>query len=257
VNNGLIVPDPLTWKDGEHLVMIGLSGSSKTTTLLNCVPSTSLVVYVTLKSEDMAPSDWKAYRLRKFPDLTFLMQLENLCAMVRGLVQAAVKHRLIIDEALTILNQAKAALKTVVEKEDKAQYGAVVAEFEGLLKMYIWTGRSDGHWLGMVTQSPNGTDLFDSAKTMQGLKTVICAGEASSNGFDFLPDWAKQKFGQFVLPEDEKFFRSLRTGFWHFWVENGRVQRRETPRNTRELQPIQMLSRFESLVPSGHLSDKG
>lgn len=137
----------LQWRDGEHLVMIGLSGSSKTTTLLNCVPVDSLVVYVTLKSEDKAPREWKAYRLRKFPDLSFLVQLENLCAMIRGLVQAGTRHRLIIDEALTMLNQAKAALKTVVDKEDKANYGAVVAEFEGLLKMYIWTGRSDGHWL--------------------------------------------------------------------------------------------------------------
>jgi hypothetical protein len=244
---------PLQWRDGEHFVMIGLSGSSKTTTLLNCVPNNSLVVYVTLKSEDMAPKEWKAYRLRKFPDLSFLVQLENLCAMIRGLVSAKVNHRFIIDESLTILNQAKAALKTVVDKEDKAQYGAVIAEFEGLLKMYIWTGRSDGHWLGMVTQSPNGTDLFDSAKTMQGLKTVLCAGEASSNGFDFLPDWAKQKFGQFVTAEDDKFFRSLRTGYWHFWVEGGKVQRRKTPRNTRQLYPIPMLSKFESLVPIGHL----
>lgn len=238
---------PLQWRDGEHFVMIGLSGSSKTTTLLNCVPNDSLVVYVTLKSEDKAPKEWKAYRLRKFADLSFLVQLENLCAMIRGLVQSGTTHRLIIDEALTILEQGGDALKTVTDKEDKATYGAVVAEFEGLLKMYIRTGRSDGHWLGMVTQSPNGTDLFKSAKTMQGLKTVLCAGEASSNKFDFLPDWAKQKFGQFVTDSDDKFFRNLRTGYWHFWVENGKVQRRQTPRNTRQLFDIQMLSRFEPL----------
>ena len=246
--NGLTVETSLSWRDGEHFVMIGLSGSSKTTTLLNCVPTDSLVVYVTLKSEDKAPREWKAYRLRKFPDLSFLVQLENLCAMVRGLVQTGTKHRLIIDEALTILEQGGDALKTLTEKEDKATYGAVVAEFEGLLKMYIRTGRSDGHWLGMVTQSPNGTDLFKSAKTMQGLKTVLCAGEASSNKFDFLPDWATQKFGQFVSEDDKKFFQGLRSGFWHFWVEDGKVQRRQTPRNTRPLENIPMLSRYEPLA---------
>jgi len=245
--NGLTSDPPLQWRDGEHFVMIGLSGSSKTTTLLNCVPNGSLVVYVTLKSEDKAPKEWKAYRLRKFADLSFLVQLENLCAMIRGLVQSGTTHRLIIDEALTILEQGGDALKTVTDKEDKATYGAVVAEFEGLLKMYIRTGRSDGHWLGMVTQSPNGTDLFKSAKTMQGLKTVLCAGEASSNKFDFLPDWAKQKFGQFVTEADNNFFRNLNFGYWHFWVEDGKVQRRQTPRNTRQLFDIQMLSRFEPL----------
>lgn len=246
--SGLTVDPSLQWRDGEHFVMVGLSGSSKTTTLLNCVPTNSLVVYVTLKSEDKAPREWKAYRLRKFPDLSFLVQLENLCAMVRGLVQNGTKHRLIIDEALTILEQGGDALKTLTEKEDKVTYGAVVAEFEGLLKMYIRTGRSDGHWLGMVTQSPNGTDLFRSAKTMQGLKTVLCAGEASSNKFDFLPDWATQKFGQFVSEDDKKFFHGLRSGFWHFWVEDGKVQRRQTPRNTRPLEDIPMLSRYEPLA---------
>jgi len=251
--SGPTAEPPLQWRDGEHLVMVGLSGSSKTTTLLNCVPRDSLVVYVTLKSEDKAPKEWKAYRLRKFPDYSFLVQLENLCAMIRGLVQAGVRHRLIIDEALTILDQGKDALKTITEKEDKATYGAVVAEFEGLLKMYIRTGRSDGHWLGMVTQSPNGTDLFSSAKTMQGLKTVLCAGEASSNKFDFIADWARQKFGQFVTADDEKRLKELRSGYWHFWVQDGRIQHRQTPRNTRELYEIQMLARFESLIPATHL----
>lgn len=240
--------DRLLWRDGEHLVLIGLSGSSKTTTLVDCVPSTAPVIYITLKSEDKAPEGWRAYRLRKFADQAFLQQLDDLCSMLTGLVQAKAQHRLIIDEALTILDQAKDAQKTLTDKEDKAVYGAVAARFEGLLKMYIRTGRSDGHWLGLVTQSPNGTDLFGSAKTMQGLKTVLCAGEASSNRFDFVVSWAKQLYGQFVTDADEQRLRSTQSGFWHFWLENGQIQYRATPKSDRAMADIPMLAGYESLV---------
>ncbi|MBD2033270.1 ATP-binding protein [Phormidium sp. FACHB-322] len=240
--------DRLLWRDGEHLVLIGLSGSSKTTTLIDCVPSTAPVIYITLKSEDKAPEGWRAYRLRKFADQAFLSQLDDLCSMLTGLVQAKSPHRLIIDEALTILDQAQDAKQTLTEKEDKAAYGAVAARFEGLLKMYIRTGRSDGHWLGLVTQSPNGTDLFGSAKTMQGLKLVLCAGEASSNKFDFVVAWAKQLYGQFVTDADEQRLRETQSGFWHFWLENGQIQYRATPKSDRALADIPMLTGYESLL---------
>jgi hypothetical protein len=238
----------LHWRDGEHLVLIGLSGASKTTTLIDCVPTTSPVIYITLKSEDKAPDGWKAYRLRKFADRAFLQQLDDLCTMLTGLVQAKRAHRLIIDEALTILDQARDAQKVLVDKEDKADFGAVPARFEGLLKMYIRTGRSDGHWLGLVTQSPNGTDLFGSAKTMQGLKLVLCAGEASSNKFDFLVPWAKQLYGQFFTAEDESRMVAIQSGYWHFWLESGRIQYRPTPKSDRTLHDIPMLAGFHSLT---------
>ncbi|HZG40173.1 MAG TPA: hypothetical protein VEZ50_15960, partial [Nodosilinea sp.] len=240
--------DRLLWRDGEHLVLIGLSGSSKTTTLVDCVPSTAPVIYITLKSEDKAPEGWRAYRLRKFADQSFLKQLDDLCSMLTGLVQAKAPHRLIIDEALTILDQAQDAKQTLASKEDKADFGAVAARFEGLLKMYIRTGRSDGHWLGLVTQSPNGTDLFGSAKTMQGLKLVMCAGEASSNRFDFVVPWAKQLYGQFVTEADEQRLRGIQSGFWHFWVEHSQIQYRATPLSNRKMADIPMLTGYESLL---------
>ncbi|HEY9877510.1 MAG TPA: hypothetical protein V6D29_03585, partial [Leptolyngbyaceae cyanobacterium] len=234
----------LEWRPGEHFVLIGLSGSSKTSTLLECVPENALVVYATLKSEDKAPTDWHSFRLSKFADDAFLRQLDSLCDLVEALVKLAetgVLHRLIIDEALTLLDQAKDAVKATQEKNLKG----VADRFEGLIKLYVRTGRSDGHLLGLVTQSPNGTDLFESAKTMQGLRTVLCAGEASSNKFDFLLDWAKQLFGQWLTPADERRLIAIQSGYWHFWMDSGQLQGAPTRLVKRE-----MRDKIEMLTPA-------
>ena len=69
--------------------------------------------------------------------------------------------------------------------------------------------------IGLVSQSPNGTDLFGSAKTMQGLKLILCAGEYSSNKFQFFPAWSKQLFGALVTPEMEAELSRVKSGFWH------------------------------------------
>lgn len=227
----------LTWADGEHLVLIGLSGSSKSTTLIQCVPAAGLTLYVTLKTDDKCPPTWKAWRLRKFADAAFLAQLDGLCDIIERLVQSGRQHRLIIDEALSILDQSKNAVKALVDKEDKESYKAVPTRFEGLIKLYIRTGRSDGNYLGLVTQSPNGTDLFESAKTMQGLKTVLCAGEASSNRFAFLIAWAQQLYGQWLTASDVEHLRGIQSGFWHFWLEAGQLHGAQTQRSTVELAP--------------------
>ena len=226
--------------------MVGLSGSSKTTTLIQCVPP-GLTLYLTLKADDKAPPDWLAYRLRKFADKAFLGELDALCDVIEHLVQSAQPHRWIIDEALTILDQSKDALKTLTDKEDRDLYKAVPARFEGLVKLYIRTGRSDGHYLGLVTQSPNASDLFDSAKTMQGLKIVLCAGEASSNGFAFLGAWAQQLYGQWLSPSESEALKGIQSGFWHFWLEAGKLRGAQTQQSSVELHPCPPFESYTAL----------
>lgn len=209
----------LIWLDGEHLCMVGLSGSSKTTTLVQSVPTDELVLYVTLKTNDSAPESWVSCRLSKFANLELLRQLDELCTIVEWLVRSGVKHRLIIDEALTILSTSKKAVPTLTDKGDKDLYKAVPARFDSLLEMYIRAGRGDGHYLGLVSQSPNGTDLFPSAKTMQGLKIILCAGEASSQKFSRLVDWAKQLYGSWLDQQNLLYLNQIGEGFWHFWLD--------------------------------------
>lgn len=72
-----------------------------------------------------------------------------------------------------------------------------------------------GQLIGLVSQSPNGTDLFGSAKTMQGLKLILCAGEYSSNKFQFFTAWAKQLFGGLVTSAIESELNQVKSGFWH------------------------------------------
>ncbi|MEO0534197.1 MAG: hypothetical protein AAF215_10065 [Cyanobacteria bacterium P01_A01_bin.123] len=135
------------------------------------------------------------------------------------------------------MDQSKDALKTLSDKEDRDLCKAVPASFEGLIKLYIRTGRSDGHYLGLVTQSPNGSDLFESAKTMQGLKIVLCAGEASSNGFAFLVPWAQQLYGQWLTPAHYAQLKRIQSGFWHFWLETGELRGAQTQQSSVELHP--------------------
>jgi ABC-type phosphate/phosphonate transport system ATPase subunit len=49
---------------GEHLALIGLSGASKTTTLIKaCEGIQTPILYLTIKDADTAPPNWEAYKL--------------------------------------------------------------------------------------------------------------------------------------------------------------------------------------------------
>ena len=240
----------LQWPDGEHLIMIGLSGSSKTTTLIQCVPEDSIVLYVTIKEEDVAPKHWVACRLPKFANAKLLRQLDNLCDIIESLVQRRIKHRLIVDEAVSILDAAKDAVK-VLSDEDKKALKGVPGRFEVALKTYIRVGRSDGHYLGLVSQSPNGTDLFDSAKTMQGLKTVLCAGAASSNKFSFVGTWSRQLFKARIQDAQVKFLETIQSGFWHFWMDALELKYAHSQKSTVELVLCPVFSKTDLIKQLG------
>jgi hypothetical protein len=74
------------------------------------------------------------------------------------MLTAGKEHHLIVDEALQQIDQAKDSEKL---PEGKA-YKGTANRFESLIKCYIRSGRSDGQLIGLVSQSPNGTDLFGS-----------------------------------------------------------------------------------------------
>jgi hypothetical protein len=215
--SGLLREVPISWVpkakgQGEHLALIGLSGASKTTTLIKaCEGIQTPIIYLTIKDADTAPPNWEAYKLSKTAGEYYLAQLSHVCDRIEDMLTAGKEHHLIVDEALQQIDQAKDSEKL---PEGKA-YKGTANRFESLIKCYIRSGRSDGQLIGLVSQSPNGTDLFGSAKTLQGLKLILCAGEYSSNKFQFFPDWAKQLFGKLVTPEIEQELRTIKTGFWH------------------------------------------
>ncbi len=215
--SGLLREMPISWVpkakgQGEHLAVIGLSGASKTTTLLKaCEAVQAPIIYITIKDADTAPANWEAYRLAKTAGAYYLSQLAWLCDRLEELLTAGTESHLIIDEALQQVDQAKDSEKLA----DCKEYKGTASRFESIIKCYIRSGRSDGQLIGLVSQSPNGTDLFGSAKTLQGLKLILCAGEYSSNRFQFFPAWAKQMFGELVTPEIHAELKGIKTGFWH------------------------------------------
>lgn len=215
--SGLLREVPISWVpkargQGEHLAVIGLSGASKTTTLLKaCEGINTPIIYVTIKDADTAPPSWEAYKLSKTAGAYYLAQLCHVCDRLEDMLTGGIEHHLIVDEALQQIDQAKDSEKLAEGKP----YKGTASRFESLIKCYIRSGRSDGQLIGLVSQSPNGTDLFGSAKTMQGLKLILCAGEYSSNKFQFFPAWAKQLFGGLVTADIEAELSQVRTGFWH------------------------------------------
>ena len=215
--SGLLREVPISWVpkakgQGEHLALIGLSGASKTTTLLKaCEGITTPILYLTIKDVDVAPAHWETYKLAKTAGDYYLAQLAYVCDRLEDLLTGGVEHHLVIDEALQQIDQAKDSEKLPAGKPYKGTAG----RFESLIKCYIRSGRGDGQLIGLVSQSPNGTDLFGSAKTLQGLKLILCAGEFSSNKFQFFEAWAKQMFGQLITPDIAADLRTVRSGFWH------------------------------------------
>ncbi|HMA78499.1 MAG TPA: hypothetical protein VKP88_05225, partial [Candidatus Paceibacterota bacterium] len=215
--SGLLRDVPMTWVpkargQGEHLAVIGLSGASKTTTLLKaCEGIKTSIIYVTIKDADTAPPNWEAYKLTKTAGAYYLAQLCHICDRLEDMLTGGIEHHLIVDEALQQIDQAKDSEKLPEGKP----YKGTASRFESLIKCYIRSGRSDGQLIGLVSQSPNGTDLFGSAKTMQGLKLILCAGEYSSNKFQFFPAWSKQLFGGLVTAEIESELSRVKSGFWH------------------------------------------
>lgn len=236
--------DHLKWHDGDHVVMIGLSGSSKTTTLVQCTPTDAPVIYATIKSADVAPEHWVTAKFSKIADVSFIKAISDFCDVIEDLIKRGVKHRLIIDEALSIFEMATDAEKLLYDKDDKEIYKGTANRFLGLIKVYIRSGRSDGHYLGLVTQSPNGTDLFKSAKTMEGLRTILCFGEASSNKFEKAVSWARQKFGEKLTETHVKILNKLHAGFWHCWMSHDGLHLRPTQLTNVELIPCKTFSKL-------------
>jgi hypothetical protein len=215
--SGLLREVPISWMpkvkgQGEHLAVIGLSGASKTTTLLKaCEGITTPIIYITIKDADTAPPHWEAYKLSKTAGDYYLAQVAYVCDRLEEMLTSGIEHHLIVDEALQQIDQARDSEKLPAGKA----YRGTAGRFESLIKCYIRSGRSDGQLIGLVSQSPNGTDLFGSAKTLQGLKLILCAGEYSSNKFQFFEAWAKQLFGKLVTPAIALDLAQVKTGFWH------------------------------------------
>ncbi|NEQ48451.1 MAG: hypothetical protein F6K00_34940 [Leptolyngbya sp. SIOISBB] len=216
-NSSLQREVPISWVpkalgQGEHLALIGLSGASKTTTLLKaCDGITAPILYLTTKDADQTPPDWEAYKLTKTAGAYYLGQLAFVCDRLEELLTGSVQHHLIVDEALQQIDQAKDSERLPEGKP----YKGTANRFESVVKCYIRSGRGDGQLIAAVSQSPNGTDLFGSAKTMQGLKLILCAGEYSSNKFQFFPAWAKQLFGHLITPDITAQLQTINSGFWH------------------------------------------
>jgi hypothetical protein len=217
---------PVVWADGLHLCLIGLSGSSKSTTLVTAAaPIQDTIIYVTQKMEDV-PGHWESYRLEKLPNQKFADQLRWLIDRLAELITSSTPHRLIVDEALNIIDTAK----TVDSKLGK--------EFQGLLQTYIRTGRSDDQLLALVSQSPNGTDLFKSAKTAQGLQSILCAGEKSSQRFQRFVPWAQQLFPEDMNDAIQATLATIREGFWHLYNDGEGLVLNETQLTEVALVPV-------------------
>jgi len=226
-----------SWPDGEHLFMVGLSGGAKTTVLQGITANIATpVVYLTIKSDDTAPPDWVAYRLDKFGSEKLLRQLDWLIGTLETWARQGKKHRLIIDEYVSLRDTAKTACKPLDRKDELK---GVADRFEALVKVYIRAGRSDGHYLGLLSQTPNGTDNFDSAKTQQGLRVFLCASERSSEKFRFFVPWAKQMFADLITHEAEQHLRDINSGFWHLFADGGQLVLNATPAPTVETVPCQ------------------
>lgn len=239
--SGLLREVPINWVpkakgQGEHLALIGLSGSSKTTTLLKaCEGIDKPILYLTIKDADTAPPGWEAYRLSKMAGAHYLAQLSYVCDRLEDMLTGSIEHFLIVDEALQQIEQAKDSEKLPGGKEFKG----TASRFESLIKAYIRSGRSDGQLIGLVSQSPNGTDLFGSAKTLQGLKLILCAGAYSSNKFQFFPAWAKQLFSDLITPEIAVELSQVKSGFWHLSNTGDGLALNQTQQTEAVLVPCQ------------------
>lgn len=217
-----------TWPDGEHLFMVGLSGGAKTTVLQWITSQTTdPVVYLTIKTDDKAPGSWLAYRLDKFAGERLLHQLLWLLDTLETWVRKGIKHRLVIDEYVSLQDAAKSACKQI---KSGSELKGLADRLENLVKLYIRTGRSDGHYLGLLSQTPNGTDNFGSAKTQQGLRVFLCASEKSSEKFRFMVPWAKQMFADLVTPEVGEALKTIKTGYWHLFADGGELVLNPTPK---------------------------
>lgn len=260
-NQAMLTSKDPKWPDGEHLFMVGLSGGAKTTVLQGITAQTKdPVVYLTIKTDDKAPPHWHAYRLDKFAGEKLLNQLLWLLDTLESWVRSGKKHRLVIDEYVSLQDAAKAACK-LLPKEDERK--SLADRFENLVKLYIRTGRSDGHYLGLLSQTPNGTDNFGSAKTQQGLRVFLCASEKSSEKFRFLVPWAKQMFADLITDEVMQTLKGITSGYWHLFADGGQLVLNQTQKpviaqvackecpthlSGKELKPVAGLGDFESKV---------
>lgn len=230
-----------TWPDETHLFMVGLSGGAKTTVLQQATANVDgPVIYLTIKTNDKAPPEWVALRLDKFAGIKMLRQLDWVVCELEALVRRGVKHRLVIDEYPSIRDGAKIAAKLIDRRDEVlGELKTVPDRFEGLRDVYIRSGRSDEHYLGLLSQTPNGTDNFPSAKTQQGLKIVLCASQQSSEKFRFFAAWAKQLFGDFLSEPALEAIKSIRTGYWHLFSNGQGLVLNKTERPTAEMIPCQ------------------
>lgn len=235
--NGLILERQPSWNDGEHLFMVGLSGGAKTTVLQGITAQCDGdVYYLTIKTDDTAPPDWQAYRLHKFAGDRFLLQLSWVVDTLEQAVQKGEKHRLIIDEYVSIKDTAVGACKLLPANHPMK---GMAIRFENLVNCYIRTGRSDGHYLGLLSQTPNGTDNFASAKTQQGLRIILCASERSSEKFRFFAAWAKQLFRDLVSKDIDAHLSSVQSGYWHLYADAGRLVLNQTKKSSVEQVPCE------------------
>ncbi|MEO1148011.1 MAG: hypothetical protein AAFY26_20710 [Cyanobacteria bacterium J06638_22] len=228
-----------TWPDETHLFMVGLSGGAKTTVLQQATANVDgPIIYLTIKTNDKAPPGWIALRLDKFAGTKMLRQLDWVVCEMKALVRKGVKHRLVIDEYPSIRDGARISAK-VIDRRDEVlgELKTVPDLFEGLRDVYIRAGRSDGHYLGLLSQTPNGTDNFPSAKTQQGLKIVLCASQQSSEKFRFFAAWAKQLFGGFISEPALAAIKSIKTGYWHLFSNGQGLVLNQTQRPTTEMVP--------------------
>lgn len=246
---------PPSWPDGEMLFMVGLSGASKTTALQRATAQiTDPVVYLTIKTEDTAPPTWRAYRLEKFAGEKLLNQLLWVLDTLEGWVRSRKKHRLIIDEYVSIRKAARSSCKLLPNGHELK---GLSDRLEDLVAVYIRSGRSDGHYLGLLSQTPNGTDNFDSAKTQQGLRVFLCASERSSEKFRFVVPWAKQMFSDLITPQVEEHLGGINSGYWHLFADGGELVLNATEKPTLEQVPCQECpTHFSTPSPGSEASNE-
>ena len=216
----------LEWPEGTHVLAIGKSGSAKTSTLIQLVKDQSRVIYLTTKGGehgDHVPPGWVSALLNDLDEITFLKQIQGVIDLIYKLLKQDAPFTLIIDEALDMKETVHDFMKSL-SKSDKENFPSNLSDlYLSALRKVLTKGRSAKHRLALVTQNPNGTAIFGQARLTEGFSKVLCTSERESSPFSNALSWANQLYEGKLTPENRKFLRTLKSGYWHFWLKDNQL----------------------------------
>lgn len=210
----------LTLRNESHLLLIGPTRSGKTSALAALIGDSDCI-YITLK-RDTVPAAWKTYRIDTH---TVNEDVEQVLDIVEPITSALLRGErtgklwFCVDEILGIIGLCS---KPVGDR------------LLGQVKLRLTAGAADGAYVGLLMQSPNGSDLGVSAAILRNFQAVVMGSQQS--GFSHLAQWS-ERFGA-ISPETKGAIAALKTGYWA--ISDGAL--RQPPIYQGPLAPVASIS---------------